>query len=284
MAAQLPPLVAEATLELTRLAEARPGLRDPARALARILPILFEAPPREPVPVLPAEAASAKLAAGIPLLRGEDLALDEPTFRTRWVNVCRVLEDTEGGADLAALASAVRDGQLRSKELLFDVLAGRPEAIHERAEALQLDPGRTALVLRLTLLPVLARWASDLAALRRGVAWNHGYCPICGSWPLLAEFRGLEQVRYLRCGLCASEWEFPRLLCPFCGNRDHRQLGYFHAEGEESSRRAATCNSCHGYVKTVSTLAAITAPGLLVADLAMLHLDLAAAERGFFVG
>ena len=33
--------------------------------------------------------------------------------------------------------------------------------------------------------------------------WPHGYCPTCGSWPLLAESRGLEQLRLLRCGLCA---------------------------------------------------------------------------------
>src|SRR5262249_48658671 len=103
------------------------------------------------------------------------------------------------------------------------------------------------------------------------------------SWPLLAELRGLEQLRFLRCGLCGTEWEYPRLQCPFCGTRDHQVLGYFHMEGEEAKYRAATCDACRGYVKTVSTLAALSGARLLVADLATLHLDLAAADRGYTI-
>jgi FdhE protein len=98
---------------------------------------------------------------------------------------------------------------------------------------------------------------------------------------LLGEFRGLEQDRWLRCGLCAAGWEFPRLACPFCDNRDHHRLGHLHVEGEEARRRASTCEECRGYVKAVATLGALSAPGLLVADLATVHLDLAAAERGY---
>jgi FdhE protein len=73
----------------------------------------------------------------------------------------------------------------------------------------------------------------------------------------------------------------PRLFCPFCGNRDHRVLGYFSAVGEEGRYRAATCDTCRGYVKMVTTLGPLEAPQLLVADVATLHLDLAAADRGF---
>jgi hypothetical protein len=41
---------------------------------------------------------------------------------------------------------------------------------------------------------------------------------------------------------------------------------------------------CRGYVKVISTLAPLSAPQLLIADLTSLHLDLAAAaDRGFFV-
>ena len=137
--------------------------------------------------------------------------------------------------------------------------------------------------MRLATLPVLAKFAAALEPLCREVAWHHGMCPVCGSWPLLAEFRGLEQNRVLRCGLCAADWQFPRLRCPFCENNDHRELGFFHVEGEEGRHRAATCESCRGYVKTVSSLDRLSVPNLLVADLATLHLDLAAADRGYYV-
>jgi FdhE protein len=119
--------------------------------------------------------------------------------------------------------------------------------------------------------------------LRQGCPWHRGYCPTCGSWPLLGEARGLEQDRFLRCGWCASAWPIDRLHCPFCGNRDHHTLGYLHVEGEEDRHRAGTCDLCHGYVKWVSTIFALSEPQMLVADVATIHLDLAAAERGFYV-
>ena len=106
---------------------------------------------------------------------------------------------------------------------------------------------------------------------------------MCGSWPLLGEYRGLEQTRFLRCGLCAASWEFSRFRCPFCDERDHRKLAYLHADGEQDRWRAATCDRCRGYVKMVASLDALSWPLLLVQDVATLHLDLAAADRGFIV-
>src|SRR5262249_40832484 len=156
------------------------------------------------------------------------------------------------------------------------ILAGRPEEVHAQADALGLDAGLAAMVLRLTLFPVLTHVAAALAPLRRPAGWERGYCPTCGSWPLLGEFRGLEQARLLRCGLCASEWGFPRLRCPFCANADHRQLGYLHVEGEEGKYRAATCSICRAYVKMQTTLVGLSPPALLAADVQTMHLDLAA--------
>jgi FdhE protein len=179
------------------------------------------------------------------------------------------------------LAQALERGRIHGNELAHEVLAGRPEAIHAKADALGLDAGLTAMVLRLVLFSAMVPINSALASLRGQTPWEHGYCPTCGSWPLLGEFRGLEQTRFLRCGLCAAEWEFPRFRCPLCGVRDHQQLGYFQVEGEEAKYRAATCDNCHGYVKMASTLAALSAPQLFVADLATLHLDLAVVERGY---
>jgi FdhE protein len=183
-----------------------------------------------------------------------------------------------------ALAAALRQGRLEPGYLVSVTLAGRPEAVHARADALDLDAGLTAAVLRLTLFPELCRLRRGFGPLLPESGWRQGYCPTCGSWPLLGEFRGLEQTRFLRCGLCAGEWEFPRLRCPFCGETDHRALGYFHADGEAERCRAASCESCRGYVKMLATLTALAPVRLLVADLATLHLDLAAAERGYATG
>jgi FdhE protein len=175
----------------------------------------------------------------------------------------------------------VRRGRLDPVDLVGELLAGRPGAVHACAAGLGLDAGLTASVLRFTAMPALARLNAGLEFLRGGTPWEAGACPTCGSGPLLGEHRGLEQTRLLRCGFCTAEWQFPRLQCPFCATRDHRVLGYFAVDGEEGKYRAATCEACQGYVKMVSTLTALSGPQLIVADLATVHLDLAATERGY---
>jgi FdhE protein len=209
------------------------------------------------------------------------MALDMPAFRRRWGSVCSAVQRHQNPAGGKALAEALERGQLDPDSLLASVLEGKPDDIHARADALGLDAGLTTAVLGLVLFPALSRISAELAPARKETRWEQGCCLTCGSWPLLGEFRGLEQTRFLRCGLCASEWEFPRLRCPFCGERDHRRLGYFGVEGEESRYRASTCETCRGYVKMVTSLAALSAPALLVANVATLHLDLAAADRGY---
>lgn len=277
------PAVREALAELERLTRERPALGQPAAVLAAVLPCVFDKPVHTAAPALTAEQAAAKLAADTPLLRGEQLAMDEGDMRRRCSRICKAVQRHRTDRTAAFAAQALRRGRRTWSGLAAELLAGRVRSIHVWAEDMELEAKLFATVLRLTLLPVLARISDGLAPLRRGIPWEHGHCPTCGSWPLLGEFRGLEQACFLRCGWCASEWEFSRLQCPFCGTRDHRLLGYLHVEGEETRYRAAVCEACRSHVRMVSTLAALDEPRLLVADLATLHLDLIAAERGFEV-
>jgi FdhE protein len=104
-------------------------------------------------------------------------------------------------------------------------------------------------------------------------AWVRGDCPACGSRPLLAESRGLEQRIAYRCGLCASDWPGERLRCPACGESSPKSLRYSFVEGEQERLRLAQCDSCSYRWKVVATLSPLSAPGLLVSDLASFHLD-----------
>ncbi len=279
----LPPEVEDARGELSRLARDRPSLAGPAALLGELLPCLYRDVGTDPPPALTPEQAATKLAGGVPLLRGEALSVDGRALARRWRECCAVLQRHPGKEAARDLAAALRRGRPEPVELLQHVLAGRADAVHARADALGLDAGLVATVLRLTAFPLLTRFQGALVPLRGPTPWPYGYCPVCGSWPLLGEFRGLEQTRLLRCGLCAAEWERSRRQCPFCGNHDHRSLGFLHVEGEEGKYRASTCDQCRGYVKMVNTLTALAPPHLLVADLATVHLDLAAAERGYAV-
>lgn len=276
----LPPDVDKARAELAGMAKDRPILAELAGQLNDILPALYAEPLRALAPQLSQETAREKLSAGVPLLRGEILDIDWPAVNRRFQDVVDALAQRRPDA-APGLAEAVRSGQLDSAELAAFVLAGQPQSVHERAEGLGLDVPLTASLLALMLFPVLVPIRAGLEPLLSANSWAEGYCPACGSFPKLGEFRGLEQIRFLRCGLCAGEWPFPRLRCPCCGNRDHRQLGYLHVEGEEGKCRAGTCDECRQYIKMVSTLTPLSPLQLLVTDVATVHLDLLAADRGY---
>jgi FdhE protein len=273
----LPPDVEKALAELACLSDQRPTLAKLAMQLHACLRAAFAEPVSARAPALEGEAAREKLFAGIPLLRGETLDLDRQGLEEGWRRIVAAVKPYRPEA-ASALAAA---DTLNIMELAYLVLAGDVQGVHDRTEALGLDVPLTSSVLWLTLLPVLESIRTALEPLLQAAPWQQGYCPACGSFPKLGEFRGLEQIRWLRCGLCAAQWELSRLRCLYCGNRDHHHLGYLYVEGEQGKCRAATCDQCGHYLKMVSTLTPLSAPGLLVTDLATLHLDLLAADRGF---
>jgi FdhE protein len=274
----LPPEVAEAQAELERLAQQQPVLAELAGQLSDFLPILYAEPVRAAVPSLSEEQATEKLSAGVPLLRGQMLDVDWPALQRRVLDLLGAVAHHR--PDVVP-ARALASGEFDVAALTAAVLAGQPQAVHERAATLGLDVPLAASVLSLALFPILVTLRAGVEPLLSAASWEQGYCPICGSFPKLGEFRGLEQVRFLRCGLCAAEWQFPRLRCPGCGNRDHRRLGYLHVAGEEGKCRAATCEVCRQYLKMVSTLTPLSPLKLLVTDVATVHLDLLAADNGF---
>ncbi|HEX6289801.1 MAG TPA: formate dehydrogenase accessory protein FdhE [Herpetosiphonaceae bacterium] len=273
----------QALHQLARLAEERPDLAALATTHAALLRVAFrDTPPLPQLTLDPAHAAT-KLAAGVPLLRGESLALDHTWLHERFRQLCGALIEQPAADSTAAraLSQAAQRGALDVPGLAVEVLAGDPGAVADHAARLDLDAGLAATLLRWTLLPTLEQVALRLQPLRQPIDWQPGYCPTCGAWPLLAEQRGIEQARVLRCGLCASGWPLERLRCPFCGSRAHADIAYLYEEAQEATQRAVTCERCHCYYKTIATLTPLTTPQLLVADLATLHLDLVALERAY---
>jgi FdhE protein len=279
------PDVARALEQLGKLAEAQPELAELAAGNAALLRAAFaDVPIVAPLP-FPAAHAAAKLEAGVPLLRGEALALPGNMLRQRYEQLCDALAQQPGTnaatrANATALRNAVARNTLDVHALVVDVLAGDPHTVAERAAAFDLDAGVAATLLRWTLLPLLEQYSKQLAPLREHMPWQHGYCPTCGAWPIFAEQRGIEQRRYLRCGLCATDWAFERILCPFCGTRHHADIQWLFEAGHDDAR-AVTCERCHGYFKQINALVPTSTVMLPVADLQTVHLDLVALERAY---
>jgi FdhE protein len=191
-----------------------------------------------------------------------------------FLRLCTAAQTVEANAATAPLYSMVAEAVNTARLDLWAcgnrLLAGEAHMLPEQLAAQGYPAGLLLTLLRLSLLPCLEQTARQLTPLHSMPSWGQGYCPTCGAWPVLAEQRGLEQLRYLRCGLCASAWEVDHVLCPFCGSRDHLLPGYLQVEGEEQ-QWVAICDACHGYLELRSTLAPLTTPQLLVAAVALLH-------------
>ena len=181
---------------------------------------------------------------------------------------------------LARAAGIPAAGELDPGETIRAAMVRDDRAITGMAEQIGVSSDALAVVGQMAAMPVLhaAARAASASALRE---WQRGYCPVCGAWPSLVEMRGIEHERRLRCGCCGADWLLPILRCAFCGELDHHRLGSLLPEGAEQYRRVETCEHCHGYLKAVTTLRALSPRSLAVQDLATVPLDLAAQERGY---
>ncbi len=215
-----------------------------------------------------------------PLLDGRALRVDAGEVQ-RLLRRLAVAASRDATADTgAATLAGYRPSGAAAVSLLGATVRQEPETVATLAADAGVDAEALATVARVAALPTLEACARRLAP-HVPAHWPHGYCPICGAWPILAELRGLDRSRRLRCGRCGSDWGIAWLRCPFCGETDHERLGSFAPEAELETRKVETCASCRGYIKTVTTLQPSPLPDLLLIDLETVELDMVAVDRGY---
>ena len=216
-----------------------------------------------------AAAVPAEISSDTPGLHGATLTV-ERAVAARWLqrlfgasNVPALLETAARSDALAVLAAAIELDHGRLVALAH--AAGAPEDAFVAVAPLAAVPWLQACG---------RRWAPR-------VTGQGASCPVCGAWAALAEARGLERERRLRCARCGGDWRTEWLTCPYCGVEDHARLTSLVADATGETRKVEACRDCTAYVKTVTTLAAAHAATLRLLDLATVDLDVAALERGF---
>lgn len=214
----------------------------------------------------------------IPLLDGANIRVDGRRAR----KLVRDLIHTaaESRDDGVETPTPPRGRRLDAVGLLHAAIVRDHDAVATIAEKAGIDTQALEVIAQLAVMPLLhacaERWREHVPS-----AWTHGYCPACGAWPALAEVRGLDKSRRMRCGRCASDWPLPVLQCTYCGESDHNQLGTLTPEGESQTRRVEVCYTCKGYLKAFTTLRPMTLRTLVMTDLASVDLDLIAQEREY---
>ncbi|MEW6328195.1 MAG: formate dehydrogenase accessory protein FdhE [Thermodesulfobacteriota bacterium] len=228
-----------------------------------------------------------KLQGGFPLLDKEDFHVDVLTAQKIFESVLRLGEKAPPRLreEMEKIKQAILQKALDIETVLSNYLDEK--FLQDIAYQLKIDyPALSFLVRTSVESSVKAHASAYLRNVRQFKEpipldiWSKGYCPICGSVPCMAFLGKDGGKRYVLCSFCGYEWQIQRLICPFCGNNDHKTLRYFFAEGDEVYW-VDLCDQCHQYIKTVDSRSLDYEPVLALEDLVTLHLDILAAQQGF---
>jgi len=177
------------------------------------------------------------------------------------------LVSTHGPRELATYAREELSTAAAREDLLMDLWGGNPP---------ESEPAK--FFARALLQP----FAESLAA--RGHPDTESAvsnCPFCGAGPVAGILRGEGEgaKRSLLCSLCATEWQYRRIICANCGEENKDHLPVYLADDLDYVRVDA-CDTCRVYIKSVDlTKNGHAVP--VVEELATLTLTLWAEENGY---
>ena len=219
---------------------------------------------------------------GFPILSKGEFSIDHRLASRLFRSICRIAkgENEKLKGEVGKIERALRRKEIDLKTCLTKALKGDQDYLSRIATDGGIDKGLMNFLLHTTIKPFVEVIASHLRDKVDEDLWDKGYCPICGSQPLMGELGGGEGKRIWSCSFCGNQWRGKRLMCPFCENTDHRTLRYFYTE-KERAYRIDICDKCKRYIKTVDSRQLPDKIFLPIEDLATLHLDILAAEKGF---
>jgi FdhE protein len=238
----------------------------------------------EPI-ILAPDALETHQKEALPLVDIPAFRVDPKAAEGLLSQLCELI--TTHGTEMAATAQAVSHAidrrEIQRHDLFERLLTGDDLFFQTTSARLGADRNALAFLAYNSIQPSLELCAEQLSRyLDTEAVWRKGYCPVCGSAPGLAVL-GEEGRRVLSCSFCRHQWPAPRIFCAFCENTRTGQLHYFYAE-EEKDLRVDVCDHCHKYLKTVDAREASRPVFPPLEQVASLHLDIIAAEKGFTGG
>jgi FdhE protein len=230
------------------------------------------------------EMISIKAREKLSLIDIREFVYDENESGRLFFTICSLAK--KANPKLAASAEVLLNGAdtaIEPKALFAGLLEGDEALFENITVELKIDKQVLGFITYNSIKPSLTACADQLSAyLSKNEPWLKGYCPICGSAPILSMLEG-EGARSLICSFCWHEWSVKRGFCPFCENRNNKTQQYFYNE-EEKEYRVDLCDNCKKYLKTIDTRKADRLIYPPLEQISTLHLDIKAKEMGFESG
>ncbi|MCJ7783789.1 MAG: formate dehydrogenase accessory protein FdhE [Desulfobacterales bacterium] len=216
---------------------------------------------------------------GFSLIQKEDFPLDIESSVKLFETLCQVGKNANPhmAEQLIKIKEAIDGKRIDLKKLLRGGL--KEQRMEEIVEELGLDKNVFLFLIQSSIRPSIEAGVDQLRSELDPETWLKGYCPLCGSLPSLSLLKEEVGKRYLLCSFCGYQWRMDRIFCPFCKNKDQESLHYFYGEGEET-HRIDLCDKCRQYIKTID-YRNLQESDPILEDLATLHLDLLASQKGY---
>jgi FdhE protein len=214
-----------------------------------------------------------------PLIGNTGFPVDINSAASLFDTLCR-LGDTANqylASQVKSIKQAVADGQLNLEGLLAG--GGRAGPIEQTAIKQGLDAQVLSFLVFSSTRPSIEAARDQLLKGIETAGWRECTCPVCSSPPVLSLLEGDPARRHSLCSYCGHQWRVDRVSCSCCGNNDPDSLQSFFDEDEKTCR-IELCDKCHQYVKTIDCRSLEESDPSLE-DLATLHLDVVATEKGY---
>jgi len=222
-----------------------------------------------------------KTMSGIPLIKEQPLFFHDDPWQGIALAVTGAIKEgfPHFSEDMARLMMFFQQNPDRLTELFLP--SGPPvtgEVPAWTADS-QAEPVALALMTNTIKRVILTARAKALAKEVASIPWNKGYCPICGSFPLLAFLR-VNGQRWLHCAGCHHEWAYPRPQCPWCEHETPAETVYLYLEDEKESS-VYLCEKCRKYLITVNRAESLREMDPDLTAISLAHLDVILQGKGF---
>lgn len=267
---------------INRLAEAEQPLPVYLEFFHKILLAQSELKQPDPSEIITAlkQKTEQRLGAGTPAITFTDLHIDWPETLDLFCKVVELTNDyvkQESDEKEELLVCCENSDVLaHTAKLWFEIGTLPRDATSQYRETAS---SLTSSVLQATLYPVLSVYSGVLSSLVKQDQWQKNYCPVCGGSPDFSFLDKEHGARWLLCSRCDAQWLFKRLVCPYCGNDDHKSLAYF--TDDHSSYRLYTCDKCHTYIKAIDLRQTKEDTMLPLERVLTLDMDRQAREMGY---
>jgi FdhE protein len=234
-----------------------------------------------PAPAVSAEAMS-NMNAGVPAMGGKSPVMPGDIFRPAAEKLAAVFTNTAGAAFPLDRILTLPHLQGDDVSAVADDLLGGQLDLDALAEGSGFNAETIALFLHSLFVPFFEREAEPYsqAVMDREIKWTSGICPVCGAPPRYAVYYDDKGYRKLYCGLCRTQWPYPRHKCPVCENLKGTALRIM-TLGEDQAHMAEACESCKSYIKATDERKLLRECLPVIEDVVTAVIDIAATKEGY---